>query len=161
MGLNTGHQLISPKMSAVIFTLTIIAVIGCSSAYVQKKGPGTFTIHTSLEGPCHVCHSGSGAFNGSESLLAPGEKLCFRCHAFKSAKKVVHQAIEIWGCVICHNPHGSRYPYLLRDPLPKLCFGCHDEKVVFLIAVHKSLTKKCMDCHNPHMSDNKFLLTGY
>jgi predicted CXXCH cytochrome family protein len=154
------HQLISLKISAVIFILAMVTVIGCSNAYVQKKKAGTFIIHTDINGPCHACHQGSGAISGSESLLAPGKELCFRCHVFKSQKKVVHKAVEIWGCVICHNPHGSRYPYLLREPLPKLCFICHDEKVVLPMAAHKSSTKICTDCHNPHMSDNKFLLSG-
>jgi predicted CXXCH cytochrome family protein len=143
--------------TAMILTMAVIMVMGCSHAYVHKKSAGTFTVHTFPDGPCHLCHRGSGVIIGSENLLAPGEKLCFRCHSLRK-KKYVHRAIELWACAICHNPHGTAYPFLLKDPVPHLCFGCHVENDIRAMEAHKDLRQQCTDCHNPHMSDNKFLL---
>ncbi|HXX57936.1 MAG TPA: cytochrome c3 family protein [Thermodesulfovibrionales bacterium] len=144
---------------AVLLIITAIAVTGCSTADVQKKGAPTITVHTYPEGPCHVCHRGSGELVGSETLLAPGKELCFQCHSFRTDGKFVHKAIDIWGCTICHDPHGtSGYPSLLRDPLPELCFGCHESEAIISQGVHRDLTQTCIACHDPHMGNNKFLL---
>ncbi len=158
MGVNAGPRDLILSMLAMIFAITAIAIVGCSGGYVKKKGVGTFTIHSFLGSACHACHRGTGPFRGSEELLAPGKELCLKCHVFKTEKKFVHPAIRYGGCLICHNPHGSSYPYLLRRRLPQLCFGCHESESVLSMAVHKSSSQECTDCHNPHMSDNKFLL---
>ena len=142
--------------NVVIFIMCAFAFMGCSD--VQTKAARTYTVHTYTNGPCHVCHRGSGDFLGSETLLAPGKELCLRCHSFVFAKQYVHHAIELWGCVICHRPHGSDYPYLLRDPLPLLCFGCHIEKDILAMDAHRDQKQQCTGCHDPHMSWNKYLL---
>lgn len=144
------------RKTAIAFILISLLVMTCSHASLPRKA-GTFTVHTFPDGPCHLCHRGTGAVTGSENLMAPGEKLCFMCHSFRK-KKYIHRAIELWACAICHNPHGTRYPYLLKDPVPKLCFACHVENDIRAMEVHKDLRQQCTDCHNPHMSDNKFLL---
>ncbi len=72
---------------------------------------------------------------------------CYRCHP-KSMLGVSHpvgielssvmksnlklKAVKLIDgkvtCVSCHNPHTSRYPYLLRDKQERLCVSCHGEK---------------------------------
>jgi predicted CXXCH cytochrome family protein len=147
----------SVKNRVVAIVLAVmIAASACSNANVRKQG--TYTVHTYPEGPCHACHRGSGEFGGSEALVAVGKQLCFRCHALPKDEKYVHDAVKIWGCTVCHNPHGSSYQYLLRDPAPKLCFGCHVEADVLNMDAHKAPLQKCLVCHDAHMSDKRFLL---
>ena len=122
----------------LIIALIALTLMGCSHAHVHKKAAGTFTVHVYPEGPCHLCHIGKGTYIGSENLRAPGKKLCFMCHSFRK-EKYVHRAIELWDCAICHNPHGTDNPFLLKSPLPALCFGCHVESDIRSMEVHKDL----------------------
>jgi predicted CXXCH cytochrome family protein len=158
MGIYTIRWSFSQKTLYAIFTITTIAVIGCSDSFIKKEQvlSPTFAVHVP-DGPCHVCHRGKGPFQGTEALLAPEKELCFKCHIFVRQKKVVHPAIEQSGCTFCHNPHGSPYQYLLRERPQKLFFRCHEKKDILARTIHEVLSQ-CMDCHNPHMSDNKFLL---
>jgi len=71
-------------------------------------------------------------------------KRCYKCHP-KSMLGVSHPVGIPLGenmkkqpgirlvngkvtCASCHNPHSSRYPYLLRQKQQELCIGCHGEK---------------------------------
>jgi predicted CXXCH cytochrome family protein len=62
------------------------------------------------------------------------------------------------GCVACHDPHSSQYPYFLVGESDTFCLYCHDRVTIAKIGAHAGVTGQCTDCHNPHMSDKKYLL---
>jgi predicted CXXCH cytochrome family protein len=102
---------------------------------------------------CSGCHQ-----RGTNILILPIEKLCLNCHIIQMNKKYIHGPVASGGCKICHEPHGSSFPFLLVSEPQKFCFYCHKEKDVARNEVHAGITEGCTDCHDAHMADNKNLL---
>lgn len=103
---------------------------------------------------CNSCHTSSA----TNTLVAPVEELCFRCHEFPQKKKYVHGPLESGGCTVCHDPHSSQFAFLLVSDSDKFCFDCHDRDELTKSPAHQDLGMKCTSCHDAHMSDNPFLL---
>lgn len=103
---------------------------------------------------CTACH----ASIAGNTFVAPKEQLCFRCHEIKTDKKFVHGPLASGGCLACHDPHGSRYRYLLIAEADDFCLRCHDRRTVAKNAAHTGVDAPCTSCHDPHMSDRKYLL---
>jgi DmsE family decaheme c-type cytochrome len=55
------------------------------------------------------------------------EQSCLRCHSeFRGPFVFEHAAVRVDGCEVCHEPHGSANPRLLRRPVTfPLCLECH------------------------------------
>jgi len=102
---------------------------------------------------CVGCHQ-----RGTNALILPIEKLCFNCHVIPTDKKHIHGPVASGGCKICHDPHGSSFPFLLASEPVKFCFYCHNEKDVARNEAHAGITGGCTQCHDAHKSDNKYLL---
>ncbi len=103
---------------------------------------------------CNACHE-SAATN---ALVVPREQLCFRCHEIKLDKKYIHGPLASGGCLSCHDPHGSRYRYMLVSEASTFCLYCHDRQAIAKNPAHASLEGQCTDCHDAHMSDKRYLL---
>ena len=103
---------------------------------------------------CNACHD-AGATN---ALVAPPDRLCFRCHDLGSGKTYVHGPIASGGCLVCHDPHSSPNRYLLVSASDSFCLHCHDREAVAGIGAHHGLEENCTICHDAHMSDKKYLL---
>ncbi len=85
---------------------------------------------------CSDCHNPHGAFAPSwrmgqrprmvEQALG-NEEVCIRCHTDKRGPFVFeHASVRVDGCEVCHRPHGSTNPRLLRRPVVfTLCLECH------------------------------------
>lgn len=105
-----------------------------------KKSLGFFS-HGIIEGngciACHDPHAGGNPFQ----LYKPVNELCVSCHVnqqglerghpvgnhpLKGVENPLHRGKE-FSCASCHNPHGSKYRYLLiGDPLGgRVCGKCH------------------------------------
>jgi DmsE family decaheme c-type cytochrome len=56
------------------------------------------------------------------------EEPCLKCHTDKRGPFAFeHPAVRVDGCGICHSPHGSMNPRLLRRPAVfTLCLECHN-----------------------------------
>lgn len=83
---------------------------------------------------CSDCHLKSD--EGWDSLvMRGGDAVCLGCHAeFQGPFPFEHQAgvgysTEEGSCLNCHDPHGSAYPRLLKQPYEgphfQLCSQCH------------------------------------
>lgn len=103
---------------------------------------------------CDSCHE-RGATN---ALVVPRERLCSRCHELGTTKLYVHGPLSSGGCLVCHDPHSSRYRHLLVSESDEFCFRCHDRAEVVRIEGHGDDRAQCTDCHDAHMSDRKYLL---
>jgi predicted CXXCH cytochrome family protein len=102
---------------------------------------------------CQACHVRS-----TSSLILPVEELCFSCHALDVRKKYIHGPLASGGCKVCHEPHGSLYPFLLVSEPKEFCLHCHDRKAIANSGAHKDATEQCTMCHDAHSSDKAYLL---
>jgi len=103
---------------------------------------------------CSACHEAGGA----NALVAPKDELCFRCHELGQERKYVHGPLASGGCLVCHDPHSSRYRYLLVSESDNFCFRCHDRGSMEKIEGHGDPEANCTLCHDAHGSDTKYLL---
>lgn len=102
---------------------------------------------------CEACHQ-----RGSNALVLPMEKLCFKCHTMGLNKKYLHGPVAAGSCRVCHDPHGSGRPFLLVSEAQKFCYYCHAEKAVSATQAHQGMEVSCTECHDAHSSDNRFFL---
>jgi predicted CXXCH cytochrome family protein len=102
---------------------------------------------------CNGCHNPQ-----TNALVAPAHELCFRCHELNLNRRYVHGPIASGGCLVCHDPHASRYRYLLVSDSDSFCFHCHDRQSIEQDPAHKETQLQCTVCHDAHMSDKRFLL---
>lgn len=130
-----------PKMTAT--------TIGTPSVPVPGAQHGPYAARL-----CNACHA-AGAGN---ALVAPREELCLRCHTLDVDKAYVHGPLASGGCLVCHDPHGSRYDHLLVSDSGTFCLKCHDRNTVASIEGHADLKAGCTTCHDAHGSDAKYLL---
>ncbi|MBW2735740.1 MAG: hypothetical protein JRH20_25420 [Deltaproteobacteria bacterium] len=80
-------------------------------------------------GQCRTCHT-THVRGGRSKLVATGPRLCFRCHDAKRLdSRAVHRAQGGLGCVACHQPHGSKHRFFVRNG-KRLCQRCHKARRV-------------------------------
>ncbi len=113
-------------------------------------------------GRCTSCHSpdskGTPYAKGPAhrfKLVAPDAQLCFDCHPKIGDSRYVHEPIKKRMCVVCHDPHRSEGPFLLRvTNVGQLCFQCHRDTMRVEKEVHGPVAiGQCTSCHDPHESD--------
>jgi predicted CXXCH cytochrome family protein len=86
--------------------------------------------HKVLEGvmKCSDCHNPHGGFELKQTRLATGaDAACIKCHADKQGPFTYeHAPLKTEGCAVCHTPHGSANPRLLKfSAVNQLCLTCH------------------------------------
>lgn len=128
-------------------------------------------IHPPVKKSCTECHAAHGSPNRNDLKAGEGKKQCYACHQPVDKGKVRHAALDRYGCLGCHDPHGTAFGRLLPKKVNDLCAGCHprqaDGKHVTPFAagghtvggnlVDPRRTGRdftCASCHNPHGSDN-------
>ncbi len=108
---------------------------------------------------CHGEQQKSG-FSREVHLVAGIPELCYQCHDTPSVNQGwIHGPVAAGECVICHEPHRSENPFLLKKPVPEMCYLCHDAKDIARIDSHDKPTyARCTDCHSGHSSQANDLL---
>jgi len=129
---------------------------GATQAGAPAAAP---VIRVSEHGPyaaklCSGCHDTARG----NALVVPGDQLCSRCHTLALSKKFIHGPLMAGGCLLCHDPHRSRYPYLLVAESAAFCIRCHDPKSLRRVDGHEGTGPSCTTCHEAHMSDREYLL---
>jgi predicted CXXCH cytochrome family protein len=154
------------------------------------------------EKSCSNCHSPHASKQGM-LLKKEGKALCLDCHSKeiitedrtladigKKLKEgnMIHGAIEMDGCSVCHLPHASDQPYLLNSAFPEgayaaarvenfdLCFLCHDAELMesdstdyatgfrngelnlHFLHINGQKGRNCNLCHDMHGSANEHLM---
>ncbi|MCP3902443.1 MAG: hypothetical protein GY715_02310 [Planctomycetes bacterium] len=113
------------------------------------------------EGACTTCHVGAGTFgltfSGYSSVDAD---VCFECHeGVLDEHPLLHGPVAIGGCILCHEPHVSRYEHLLTAPTPRLCIDCHGTSMRSEAGgPHEDLERDCLDCHDAHGGRTRYFL---
>ncbi len=144
----------------------------------SKKREHTFTHYPSEKSLCFSCHE---VLQGKQKYMVPkpDEKVCYTCHSSLikegKKKKIRHGPTAMGHCTLCHNPHGSEWPSLLRMHTTDLCINCHKEKASGAHVIAGFYGKghpvrgvkdpfnpgrefTCASCHNPHAGDTQNLL---
>jgi DmsE family decaheme c-type cytochrome len=104
---------------------------------------------------CSECHNPHGDDGTGFMVQAVSREKCTACHAEKRGPFLWEHAPAAQDCTLCHLPHGSNQPALLKKRVPQLCQECHDP------AGHPSVSyngsklpsafmqvKSCMNCHS-------------
>ncbi len=110
------------------------------------------------EKKCTFCHLGD---MGQRLQMERVDELCKSCHEqFKENYTYVHGPVAIGQCLICHNPHSTRYPHLTIRQGEQLCRYCHKNVNRASAPEHYFIGQKvCYECHNPHFSNtSKFFV---
>jgi predicted CXXCH cytochrome family protein len=163
LALTVGLLLLAPQVDAGVAagSYDSTACRSCHAKLFRHKD-----VHPAAEsagcGACHVLSVAPGGKcqgSGGKAFKPVGtaKELCLGCHDVQS-KTALHPAIEVKGCVACHDPHASDNDSLLRQRPPDLCYGCHDRKDDGK-DVHTAVKDgKCLGCHNPHSGEAEPLL---
>jgi len=129
---------------------------------------------------CNQCHLTSANFSmfgqkisptfsqkGQPSpgkLVVPRTEICIKCHQDKSAANALREGIWLHtpaakgDCLKCHDPHQSKYQYLLLEAPRLICIPCHSGPKIMELSAHKD-PSECLTCHNPHLGKDRKLLT--
>jgi DmsE family decaheme c-type cytochrome len=103
----------------------------CYGCHLETKQQFTRTFHHRVnEGlvQCSDCHNPHGGFLARQLRATSSQDVvCFKCHSDKAGPFVYeHPVVKVEGCVMCHTPHGSSNPRLLkRSQVNLLCLECH------------------------------------
>jgi DmsE family decaheme c-type cytochrome len=105
---------------------------------------------------CSNCHNPHGGFLTRQlRSTSAQDQVCFGCHTDKAGPFVFeHAPVKTEGCVVCHTPHGSSNPRLLkRSQVNVLCLECHtltvDSTAPGIPSFHNQAQKyqACTMCH--------------
>lgn len=124
-------------------------------------GTGGWYVHEPLK-DCTQCHASRrrASFSRQVQLVAEAPQLCFRCHSeYANLSGWVHGPVAAGECLFCHEPHKTRNPFLLTNPVPELCHRCHDPEALALIENHTDRSyANCIECHEGHVGATRWLL---
>lgn len=132
----------------------------CLTCHSSKRGKLFQASHHPIrEGQmaCTGCHNVHGEEGAGMLVKTSMREKCTTCHAEKRGPFLWDHAPAAEDCTLCHDPHGSNQPALLKKRPPQLCQQCHDP------AHHPSgrfdggkllggsaflQVKGCMNCHS-------------
>jgi predicted CXXCH cytochrome family protein len=143
----------------------------CRSCHSTLIDRGSHRHSTTVNQQCMACHQQS---LDPWRIGLPTQRtrdLCLGCHTGRASwfnNKVVHGPINLGGCSLCHDPHGSNHSQQLwAGGALDLCIACHSDMAQLVMAirerkipyVHNVLTGPgCVACHDPHASDQIYML---
>lgn len=86
--------------------------------------------------------------------------MCYKCHGeFSALEAWVHGPVATGDCLLCHEQHKTKIPFLLRKPVPELCYQCHDVQAIRMTKNHgEESYSSCTDCHDGHAGATRSLL---
>ena len=107
---------------------------------------------------CNECHTNTGG--NFEDFQKLESTICLKCHQkVQTEYPVMHGPVVVTECNICHVPHESSIPHLLRDTAPTVCVQCHQPELLSPNPKeHLMPNKSCLDCHSGHGGQKHGLL---
>jgi len=110
------------------------------------------------DGKCADCH-GENTGGTFESFTKLDDSVCLKCH-----KNVPHEYPRMHGpvalaqCSLCHVPHESSVPALLKDNARAVCTQCHLRELLPATPADHLTDRSCLDCHSGHGGTARALL---
>jgi DmsE family decaheme c-type cytochrome len=101
----------------------------CFTCHINKQAKFFQVSHHPVrEGQmaCSECHNVHGEDGTGLMVKATSREKCTSCHADKRGPFLWEHAPVAEDCTLCHDPHGSNQPALLKKRVPQLCQECHD-----------------------------------
>lgn len=102
----------------------------CYQCHLDKRGefaqPHTHPLATGQMtcSDCHEAHKGAAVpFGGTQ--LASASESCVKCHTMQSGPYAYEHEATREGCTVCHAPHGTINPKMLKARNNNLCLQCH------------------------------------
>jgi predicted CXXCH cytochrome family protein len=197
-GCNTCHDMHESSEKFLLAEKTPDLCYNCHETFTNKKN-----IHGPVkDGNCNTCHAPHGSLENN-LLEKESQLICLSCHSKQiitetktidniglkiSTATIIHGAIEIDGCSVCHDAHSSDNQSLLKnkfsdneyvDAQPDsfaLCFDCHDKQIIepdisplatlfrngetnlHLLHIKGKKGRNCNMCHDIHASVKKHLM---
>lgn len=128
---------------------------GAGGPDVRKFPEVNWCIHDPLQ-DCVRCHGNKQqeSFSREVQLAATVPALCYQCHESLAPAALngwVHGPVAAGQCLVCHEPHKTTTPHLLRDLIPAMCYSCHQELADEMgLKNVKASHSQCMSCHFAH-----------
>lgn len=129
----------------------------CHTEYALQEGERLVAGHKD----CGVCHS----LDSGHSFLADATAgRCFSCHSDKIEsfnQEFIHGPVAGGSCIVCHEPHRSKYEHSLRSEEEMLCFSCHEFNggmKQYSVQHPPFRDGQCATCHDPHATSNRWVL---
>jgi predicted CXXCH cytochrome family protein len=123
-----------------------------------RKRPEVFWSIHEPQRDCVRCHGNrrQRTFSREVQLTAQVPELCYECHdsfAPTSLEGWVHGPVAAGECLLCHEPHKTRNPHLLRRPAPELCYRCHEDMAAEepILESSEEGHLMCYGCHQSHV----------
>ena len=157
VGCTDCHSVHHPKKAEAL--LKASQPVLCYTCHLEQKPDFSKPFHHRVnEGliKCTDCHNPHGGFLTRQlRSTAAQDQVCFKCHSEKAGPFAFeHAPVKTDGCVVCHTPHGSTNPRLLkRANVNLLCLECHtltiDTPAPGLPSFHNQAQKyqACTLCH--------------
>ena len=146
-----------PQQNVATSTGGNAAVAGATTGGAATPAKAAGSVHPPYqEKRCADCHDRTKP----TGMLYPKNELCLTCHDYIIDAKFTHAPAGSGWCVMCHLPHDSTLPRLLKAEKGQLCGACHTEQRLFS-TLHQRMAQQqmaCYDCHNPHAGDNRYFL---
>lgn len=101
----------------------------CMNCHTEKRAQiNRPSRHPILEGKvvCTDCHAAHGSAGPKLMVKDSVVQTCYTCHMEKRGPFLWSHLPATQDCSICHNPHGSTVPNLLKLRPPFLCQQCHE-----------------------------------
>jgi DmsE family decaheme c-type cytochrome len=132
----------------------------CFKCHVQEQYSFTLLSSHPVKSGAMTCIDCHDYFKniGESFTTANKNSACYKCHTEMDGPFLYeHEAnrdfgLEDGGCLSCHDPHGSAFVNLLKEPVFELCQQCHQVSS-FHATAHNA--KSCLECHiDIHGSDS-------
>jgi len=112
---------------------------------------------------CTNCHVFDLDLTLAEQHTFEQKNRCYGCHSNKIgefAREYIHGPVAGGACIICHDPHGSRFEPNLVAPVAILCLSCHTDSIDDEAPVQHQPFEigQCTACHDPHATNNRWVL---
>lgn len=121
-----------PHLTAAHYGQPVDATV-CTHCHNPHGSNNPKLIREHMHGPfagrhCDECHGVPQA--GKVTLVAASIKeVCYGCHVQLKNRLAVavsrHRWLDSGACTVCHDPHASDFPRMLRASTNDLCLECH------------------------------------
>lgn len=106
---------------------------------------------------CNRCHSAEM----SNVVIDNVDEVCRSCHdkvLVAATDMALHWPVRRGQCIVCHTPHSSWRPHLIRPAGETICLGCHEVDEIRTATHPRVARADCLLCHTGHASERRALL---